>query len=260
MEVHHHPHVEKKTLKEYFLEGLMIFLAVSMGFIAENIREKFIENERAHELAESLYQEVYADSIKFQKVMAIRDRKEEASNYLLNYFKDSSIINTSHTFYRNFTWVFVIHSATTFEPADGMLSQLRNSGSLRYFKNNELQKECGELSVAIARIRNRLDYENQYYQQYIRPVALTFYNFKWYNEITKQGNLSVIESITKEPDPKELPLMSNASTFNKTANINLINYYLIILRSSKQGYLNTYLKANHNLLETLRKEYNLKAE
>ncbi len=29
----------KKSLKEYLLEGLMIFVAVSMGFIAENIRE-----------------------------------------------------------------------------------------------------------------------------------------------------------------------------------------------------------------------------
>jgi hypothetical protein len=40
MEVHHHPEVEKKTFKQYLLEGLMIFLAVFMGFIAENIREK----------------------------------------------------------------------------------------------------------------------------------------------------------------------------------------------------------------------------
>jgi len=31
MEVHHHPHVEKKNFKEYFLEFLMIFLAVTMG-------------------------------------------------------------------------------------------------------------------------------------------------------------------------------------------------------------------------------------
>jgi cell division protein FtsB len=38
MEVHHHPHVEKKNFKEYFLEFLMIFLAVTMGFFAESIR------------------------------------------------------------------------------------------------------------------------------------------------------------------------------------------------------------------------------
>jgi len=38
MEVHH-PHVEKKRFKEYFLEFIMIFLAVTMGFFAETIRE-----------------------------------------------------------------------------------------------------------------------------------------------------------------------------------------------------------------------------
>lgn len=38
MEVHHHPHVEKKGFKEYLLEGLMIFVAVTMGFFAETIR------------------------------------------------------------------------------------------------------------------------------------------------------------------------------------------------------------------------------
>jgi hypothetical protein len=41
MEVHHHPDVEKKSFKEYLLEGLMIFIAVSLGFFAEQIREGF---------------------------------------------------------------------------------------------------------------------------------------------------------------------------------------------------------------------------
>ena len=49
MEVHHHPHVDsdshrKKGFKEYFLEFLMIFLAVTMGFFAENLRERIKDN------------------------------------------------------------------------------------------------------------------------------------------------------------------------------------------------------------------------
>jgi len=40
MEVHHHPNVEKKNIKEYFFVFLMIFLVVTLGFIAENIRKK----------------------------------------------------------------------------------------------------------------------------------------------------------------------------------------------------------------------------
>ena len=49
MEVHHHPdlHHKPKKWKEYFLEFLMIFLAVTLGFFAENIREHLSEKKRA---------------------------------------------------------------------------------------------------------------------------------------------------------------------------------------------------------------------
>jgi len=52
MEVHHHPQVKKKGLKEYFHAFLMIFLAVTVGFIAENIREKSNEKHNAKEYAD----------------------------------------------------------------------------------------------------------------------------------------------------------------------------------------------------------------
>ncbi len=54
MEVHHHPNVEKKGFKEYFLEFLMIFLAVTLGFFAENIREHLTEKSRENEYIKSL--------------------------------------------------------------------------------------------------------------------------------------------------------------------------------------------------------------
>ena len=57
MEVHYHPKVDKKRFKEYFFEFLMIFLAVTMGFFAENIREYFSNNERVTQLSEQLVQE-----------------------------------------------------------------------------------------------------------------------------------------------------------------------------------------------------------
>jgi hypothetical protein len=49
MELHHHPHVEKKNFREYILEGLMIFLAVTMGFFAESIRERITDNAKEKE-------------------------------------------------------------------------------------------------------------------------------------------------------------------------------------------------------------------
>src|SRR5450432_616805 len=63
MEVHHHPHVEKKNFKEYFLEFLMIFLAVTMGFFAENIREHFVNKEKEKQYIKSFYEDLSNNEI-----------------------------------------------------------------------------------------------------------------------------------------------------------------------------------------------------
>ena len=55
MEVHHHPKVEKKNFKEYLLEGIMIFLAVTLGFFAENIREHLSDNAKEKEYINRWY-------------------------------------------------------------------------------------------------------------------------------------------------------------------------------------------------------------
>jgi hypothetical protein len=46
MEVHKHPHhvAHKKKWSEYLLEFFMLFLAVFLGFIAENVREHYTLN------------------------------------------------------------------------------------------------------------------------------------------------------------------------------------------------------------------------
>lgn len=58
MEVHHHPKIENKGFKEYFLEFLMLFLAVTLGFFAENIREHFSEQKAVHQYLQTFSQEL----------------------------------------------------------------------------------------------------------------------------------------------------------------------------------------------------------
>jgi hypothetical protein len=98
MEVHHHPHVEKKNFKEYFLEFFMIFLAVTMGFFAETIREKISESKQAEELAKSLYQEAYADSINARKTITLRLIKEQSLSFIRKSIEDSNMNNLPNNF------------------------------------------------------------------------------------------------------------------------------------------------------------------
>src|SRR5487761_1935627 len=69
MEVHHHPHVEKKNFKEYFLEFVMIFLAVTMGFFAENIREHFVNKEKERQYIRSFIDDMSDDESNLPKLI-----------------------------------------------------------------------------------------------------------------------------------------------------------------------------------------------
>ena len=69
MEVHHHSqpsdpdiHRGRKKWTHYFWEFLMLFLAVTLGFLVENQREHYIENVRAKEFSKSLVQDLQNDT------------------------------------------------------------------------------------------------------------------------------------------------------------------------------------------------------
>src|ERR1700742_1701886 len=91
MEVHHHPEVEKKGFKEYLLEGLMIFIAVCMGFFAESLRENINDSRLEKEYAKTLYIELRDDSVAATVKLNMRRAKDNDLDYLYAYFKDSSL-------------------------------------------------------------------------------------------------------------------------------------------------------------------------
>src|SRR5664279_12127 len=63
MEVHKHPHdiTHKKKWGEYLLEFLMLFLAVFLGFVAENIRETSVEHDREKEYMVTMLEDLKTD-------------------------------------------------------------------------------------------------------------------------------------------------------------------------------------------------------
>lgn len=57
-----HAENHKKKLKEFLFEGLMIFIAVTLGFFAENIRERISNNEKERHYIENLIKDLEKDS------------------------------------------------------------------------------------------------------------------------------------------------------------------------------------------------------
>jgi hypothetical protein len=162
MEVHHHTHHPKKW-KEYFWEFFMLFLAVLCGFLAEYQLEHKIENDRAKELAISLYSELIEDSIRLDKSMEFRSEKAKCCKYLMQYFKEADLSKPSDSAFKSMTFAYLsVSNKLFFEPSEGILFQLQNSGSRRYFKKQQLQDAISNLASSINFVKLRNERVNLY--------------------------------------------------------------------------------------------------
>ncbi len=258
MEVHHHPdlHHKKKRFREYFLEFIMIFLAVTLGFFAETIRESISENSKARELAESLYAEVYSDSVNMSNKIKMRLEKEQQMEYFRKYVSDSNLTNLSKNFYPSFAWTSVLTTSIIFEPNDGILSQLRNSGTLRYFKNIYLQNCVSHFNVEISKVRDRNTQEYHFIEQFIRPFTLKHFDFKWMDDYTQNGKLSILQALEQTGYHTSLkPIIKNMQDFERQDTDGLVAYYLVVLRATRQIHYQAYIDKSHELLNALRSEY-----
>ena len=143
MEVHHHPqlHHDPKPWKEYFLEFIMITFAVTLGFFAENIRENIVEEERAKEYAQSLYDDLKIDTALIQRTYLEKEwimAKFDSVGKMLE-SKDLSKYN-EFIYYAERYIVF----NDVFTSQDVTYQQLRGSGNFRYIKNLALYKNIAE--------------------------------------------------------------------------------------------------------------------
>jgi len=262
MEVHKHPHhiANKKKWGEYLLEFLMLFLAVSLGFVAENIREINVEHHREKQYAGQLYAEFYADSIAFVKKLDARLDKEHDCDYMYSYLRDSSLTDLPKKFYPAYTTVFYLINSYTFEPKDGILSQLKSSGSLRYFKHPELQRLFGDISVAINNVRYRNEQEYQFFANPVKPFILHHYDFKWLDNVRKMSAgayyLDLLHLYLSSDTLIRAEIL-NLPTFNREEAANMVMFYKTMMVSSRTLQMNDYAVINHKMLDELRKNYKL---
>ncbi len=144
MEIHHHGHVhEKKKWKEYLFQFLMLFLAVTAGFLVENQREHYIEHKRAKEFAKLLLDDLIMDTSELNRAYKAWKNIVIASDSLSVLMQPTYAGNIGaklyyYEYWSGWRWNVISRDAT--------LQQLKSSGSLRYF---------GDISL----VRKILDYE-----------------------------------------------------------------------------------------------------
>ncbi len=258
MEVHAHAHTPRRKWTHYFWEFLMLFLAVFCGFLAEYQLEHKIERDRAKELAKSLYNEVYEDSIAIQEIIERRVLKEKGFEDFSNYVKDSNLKNISISFYIAFNDAFLNNRAYVFDPKEEILQQLINSGSLRYFKNKEVEKHISAFNVAIKRMRSRVSRELIFIDNTVKQFQFKYFDTRWRILLTENETLDFYKALqTKEVDKLPPPRILHLNEFDREEAENIALNGLITTRSTRKNEIQKYLEASHNLLLTLRRQYKM---
>jgi len=165
MEVQKHPHhvTHKKKWTEYLLEFFMLFLAVFLGFIAENLREDIAEHNRAKHYANSLYYDMIQDSMKLNEAVNICSQIAFKIDTLRNLCRGKEIKDVKGGaiyYYSRFAfrhWWFKSNDAT--------IKQLKSSGSLRYFRNYDLEDAIGKYDQSLSWLETAILTDREILQQ-----------------------------------------------------------------------------------------------
>jgi hypothetical protein len=135
MEVHHHPEVEKKGLKEYLLEGLMIFLAVTMGFFAESLRENIANKEHVKQLSAQLIQDLKTDTINLKHAItreAVLVRKNDSLFYMLQQPVAKADTKKIQQLIHDCYYVILFHQSA------GAFTAIKNQLHLKQFSESQI--------------------------------------------------------------------------------------------------------------------------
>jgi len=137
MEVHAHTHTPRKKWTHYLWEFLMLFLAVTLGFFVENLREHRVEHQRANVLVASLLNDLQHDTSQLNVLIKMREEKRLILDSLNDLLQKPPETIDRRLFYR---LIAQAGSYFKFSQSTGTISQLKNAGYLRYFSDDDLIK------------------------------------------------------------------------------------------------------------------------
>jgi len=248
MEVHHHPdlHHKRKKFKEYFLEFLMIFLAVTLGFFAESLREHMVELNIEKQYVKSFYEDLTADENDLQKTINYLDdqaRIADSLSLLMTNISTTQSANLIYMYLRQITR----SSGALINVNDRTIVQLRNAGGMRLIRN----KSVSDSMVAY--------YKEVDYLQFLFDESLTLKRSlrEKFQPLLNAGDFAKIIDNNNQ-------IINPADTLHlRSADPNIINNCLLEINNIKGLSIGTtkrieaLKKRATNIKEFIGKEYHL---
>jgi hypothetical protein len=246
MEVHHHSHHPKKW-KEYITEFLMLFLAVSLGFMAENIREHQIEKHREIAYLQNVHEDLKLDLKSMDTVLSQNNSRLALLDTFYIAIQNNSATNEDAYYYiRN----LVLRA--TFESSHVGLDQIKSAGGLRMVKNKEIVTGIQEYERMLESTSKMEVVREGTLEQARFKMAILFDPVIQYEMMKNQRYQGTGWTRFKRPQKADAMIENNPTGFKELLN-------LVLQGTNTNNYLNNRLsrlkKIGQKLDSAIVKEY-----
>ena len=236
MEVHHHSHHPKKW-KEYITEFLMLFLAVTLGFLAENLREQQIEKHREISYLKNVHDDLQLDLTAINNVLNQNTIRLRIMDTLFSSISNNTLTNEDVYYYvRN------LALRATFESSHIGLDQIKSAGGLRMIKNVEITAGIQKYERNLDAIEKLESLRERTLEQARFKMANVFDPMIAYDLQITQAESGVMRF--KKPSKADPIIQKHRSAVNEL--INLISFGL-----NTNRYLNSSLNKQKIILQSL---------
>src|SRR5215510_9631003 len=153
MEVHQHTHAVQagKKWHHYFWEFFMLFLAITLGFLVENIREHSIEKKREKQYIRSLIADLKDDNQNISREIIAQVSRTDMMDSMVAVLNDQSKLrgNEGSLYY----WGRISPRLGTLPVNTRTFEQLKNSGNFRLISNIETSNRIMAYYESIPSVR-----------------------------------------------------------------------------------------------------------
>lgn len=214
MEVHHPHHPShNKNWKEYFLEFFMLFIAVTLGFFAENLREGISEKKKVKELIEVVGEDLKGDLVQLENL------KNEEKNKIILCDTFREYLDLKPEKINQDKYYHVITRLPLFRVFNSIDKSRNEAEAKGYFLNSENKELSFNISKYNANLLEFKELEKLYVnmtQKYMYDIVPTISNPDLFQEYWKRHNKKILSNkigilpIKSEAIDKTKFLLTNA--------------------------------------------------
>ena len=253
MEVHAHSHTPRKKWSHYFWEFLMLFLAVSLGFYAENTREVILHKKEVKTQLNAMLSDLQSDISLFDSVTARNSYGAKMADSLIEMLH-ADITNTSEIYFAART---VTANLGYYYGNSKSFDQLKTAGLLRYIKNKELLDSIGAYYVFFQWLANQIDLLRLKMDEIHKGNSRLFDSYVFQQmmglKIVASASLGGQRTSINKPLVKPSLLSAEAKDIN-TVSLNY-HYYSTTIKFYVRNAIALQNRAK-GLLEMIKEEYN----